>query len=305
MVLITPTPGGLGNQLLIYARFLALAEEYDLGLLNLSFGEQAWQFPSTRRRVVSGRLGPRGILGARATQLAAHKLSWRLFQRLPAELRLARVHRIRLDWNETFDVEDPGFIHNAHTKLVLFDGFWLKDRGSFRTHEAKLRRHFRPSALTLGQAENALRPLRERCDLIVGIHLRQDDYRNLMGGRFCYSTSIYRNVVDGVADFWPGKRVGFFLSSNLPQTADDFSPHICEVGHGDALTDLTSLALCDRLIAPPSTFSLWASFMGDTPLAILRNPSIPAPTDFVDFWQNEQYFFGEFFEEFSSSWQSS
>ena len=39
---------------------------------------------------------------------------------------------------------------------------------------------------------------------------------------------------------------------------------------GPAVHDLHTLAACDYLIGPPSTFSQWASFSGNTPLLHLE-----------------------------------
>jgi hypothetical protein len=38
------------------------------------------------------------------------------------------------------------------------------------------------------------------------------------------------------------------------------------MSRGSAVEDLYSLARCDYLLGPPSTFSLWASFYGNVPL---------------------------------------
>jgi hypothetical protein len=40
-------------------------------------------------------------------------------------------------------------------------------------------------------------------------------------------------------------------------------------GPGHQVEDLYALAACDRLLAAPSTFSMWASFYGAVPLYVV------------------------------------
>jgi hypothetical protein len=44
-------------------------------------------------------------------------------------------------------------------------------------------------------------------------------------------------------------------------------------GPGDPAGDLFSLAACDYIMGPPSTFTLWASFFGGVPLYTINNSS--------------------------------
>jgi hypothetical protein len=52
-------------------------------------------------------------------------------------------------------------------------------------------------------------------------------------------------------------------------------------GTGHLIEDLYSLAQCDFLAGPPSTFTLWASFYGKVPLYMAKDiHKVPSLSDF-------------------------
>jgi hypothetical protein len=69
------------------------------------------------------------------------------------------------------------------------------------------------------------------------------------------------------------RRVSFFISSN-----EDFDPTLftgCRCHRfgrepSGAILDLHTLSLCDRIAGPWSTFSRWASFIGEVPLCCIK-----------------------------------
>ena len=67
-----------------------------------------------------------------------------------------------------------------------------------------------------------------------------------------------------------GKSVSFLLCSNEPVQAENFKEFLIHDGPGDMISDLYSLAACDYVIGPPSTYSMWASFYGGKPLLHIR-----------------------------------
>mgnify|MGYP007101998824 FL=1 len=88
-------------------------------------------------------------------------------------------------------------------------------------------------------------------------------------------------------------RVSFFISSN-----EDFPMDLFEGCHcrrfdrepSGAILDLYTLSLCDRIIGPFSSYSRWASFIGEVPLCFLEtkeqqftNDSFSKIVDFFHF----------------------
>jgi hypothetical protein len=59
---------------------------------------------------------------------------------------------------------------------------------------------------------------------------------------------------------------GFDFVKNVPRQASEFPGLPVAIGTTPAVVDLYSLAGCDYILGPPSTFSQWASFYGNKPM---------------------------------------
>ena len=69
--------------------------------------------------------------------------------------------------------------------------------------------------------------------------------------------------------------MAFFISSNEDFSLDIFEGCNCQrFGKEEtsgAILDLYTLSVCDRIIGPFSSYSRWASFIGEVPLCFLEN----------------------------------
>ena len=77
-----------------------------------------------------------------------------------------------------------------------------------------------------------------------------------------------------VKKLYEGMRVGFFISSNEDFSLDIFEGCSCwRFGKepSGAVLDLYTLSLCDRIIGPFSSYSRWASFIGEVPLCFAES----------------------------------
>jgi hypothetical protein len=102
-----------------------------------------------------------------------------------------------------------------------------------------------------------------------------------MGGRFLHSPSDYAGLMGHLGENLRGRRVRFVVCSDESLDLSVFRPLDVVPGPGSPLRDLYALAGCDFLVAPPSTFSMWASFHGGVPLYQVVDPSIrPSLDDF-------------------------
>ena len=299
VIVIAPTPRGLGNQLLVFARAIGVAIEHDIPLVNISFNDTAQLFPATRRGIVSRYPPPKTRIAGRRTQVLVDRLTWRFLQLWPESFDVKGVRRVRLEWDQWVDLEDEDLLRSAQAGLLIIEGFWLRDRGAFRAQAEPIRRFLRPPEHMGPRADATLAPLRETVDVVVGIHMRQGDYRRLMDGQFHYETEEFVAILEGLTEAWPGKRVGFCLTSDQPQEVETFAPHPVVIGPGGPLQDMVLLSKCDVITGPPSTFSLWASFLGDRPLAVLKTSTPPGADDFLSFWDAEHYFSHELHEGFA------
>ncbi|MFS8086666.1 MAG: hypothetical protein ACMG6H_13620, partial [Acidobacteriota bacterium] len=122
---------------------------------------------------------------------------------------------------------------------------------------------------------------RQNVDLLIGVHIRHGIIHFANTRKYFYTTHQYAAMMRELPALFPGKRVGFLVCSDWPQDAAIFSGLQVTFGTGDLIEDIYSLARCDYLIGPPSTFTMWASFYGNVPLHfILRADQRLAIEDF-------------------------
>ena len=158
----------------------------------------------------------------------------------------------------------------------------------------QLKQVFRPKEDIMIKAEKMVANLREESDMVVGVHIRRGDYATWNDGRFYYELEEYRQFMLRIQECYKDKRVSFFISSN-----EDFAPTLfsgCNCQRfgkepSGAILDLYTLSICDQIIGPFSSYSRWASFIGEVPLCFLESKNQQFTEDsfskIVDFFHFE------------------
>ena len=138
----------------------------------------------------------------------------------------------------------------------------------------ELKRLFRPKDEIMDKAVNLLIEMRYNSDLVIGVHIRRGDYATWNDGRFFYELEEYYQFMLRIKEFYKDLRVSFFISSNEDFSLDIFKDCECRrfvKEPSGAILDLYTLSLCDRIIGPFSSYSRWASFIGEVPLCFLES----------------------------------
>ena len=104
--------------------------------------------------------------------------------------------------------------------------------------------------------------------LLVGVHIRRTDYKDYLNGKYYYSLDFYKQIIKRLAELIGERNVYFVLFSD--ETVQIDLPN-CTQSHGTWYQDLDSMSNCDYLIGPPSTFSCWASYMGNVPQYFIKD----------------------------------
>ena len=187
-------------------------------------------------------------------------------------------------------------------KFLRFTKGWSTrtDTRYLRQTLPELKRIFRPKDEIMQKAEQLIGELRQSADMVVGIHIRRGDYATWNDGRFYFELEEYHQFMLRIQELYKDKRVGFFISSN-----EDFAPDVFEGCYcrrfgkepSGAILDLYTLSLCDRIAGPVSSYSRWASFIGEVPLCFLEskdqqftNESFSTIVDFFHFENGQEIF---------------
>ena len=274
--------GRMANRMVLFAHFIALAEEQGHRVANPTFHSYARFFAATREDIYCRY--PR----------ATRRSGWDILPGIGGAIRTTRVffHLARAFglWNERYPIfgktiftlrQTPGQpvtaldgpevqagIHDA--RIVFVNGWNFRAPALVQRHAEKIRPYFRPVAEFEQASRRAVQRLRQQADLVVGVHIRRGDYRTFREGVYFYPVARYAAWMQELAEQFPGRRVGFFVCSDEPREAKEFSGLTVVVGAGSAVADLDALSRCDYVLAPVGTFSMWASFYGNKPLFSIR-----------------------------------
>ena len=137
----------------------------------------------------------------------------------------------------------------------------------------EIKRIFRPKDEIMNKAEGLVKEMKLNSDLVVGVHIRRGDYATWNDGRFFYELEEYHQFMLRIKDLYKDRRVSFFISSNEDFSLDLFTDCECRrfgKEPSGAILDLYTLSVCDRIIGPFSSYSRWASFIGEVPLCFLE-----------------------------------
>jgi hypothetical protein len=279
-LVIAYKPGQLSNRLLQFATFVAFAARTGVRIINPSLDEFASYFETTRRDLLCRYPPqvswlPRGRRARRAVYLLTY-YAVRLLARSGVARRRLRV--ITLDWSERRYLDESFLADVADAWLVFIQGWRIfvppsRDAdtagppGGIEPEADLLRQHFRACETYRRRAEELVARARRDCDRLIGVHIRQGDFltdKNM--GRYHYTTVQYAEKMKEVCGVYRGERVGFLVCSNERQPEGLLKTLRCTLGGEDPVVDQQALALCDAIMGPPSSFTLWASFYGNVRL---------------------------------------
>lgn len=253
MITAFTSGGQLGNQLMFEANLLASALDTGLPHTNLSFavGRDFVCLPPAGCRVT---YAPRRCFILRKYMGGMH----RLFRRAPGITEV---------------LEDPerALAVYRQPRRVLFHGWPYLDLPALARRQEEVRRRLYPRDDVRRAAEEFVRRHRAPDTVLIAVHIRGGDYRTFFDGRYAFPTEVYRRRMAELAALYAPAPVKFLIFSDGTVAERDFAslPFPVAVSHGSAAVDMTAMSLCDAIVGAPSTFSGFASFMGNVPKYIL------------------------------------
>jgi hypothetical protein len=251
--------GRLGNQLWTYANVLAYSLEHGIELVNVSF--DAASLFTQPSKVDTLRTFVRASAFAEKAIRSLYRIN----------LRTRVFPFVQTGESDAFDMDASGELEALITRagVVFLSGFYFCAPVSVSKRRLDLVNHFTPAPLLNSEANSLVDRARGRGSLLVGIHIRQGDYRTFCKGLMFYKTSEYVDVMRAIVEQRPENEVRFLVCSDERQDLSRFDGLPVTVSTSAAVVDMYALARCDLIIGPSSTFSQWASFYGNVPLHVL------------------------------------
>lgn len=268
-VIIAHKYGRLGNRLFLGAHFMLNACRHNYVVHFPAFEEYADRYEGSSRSLLSTFPTPvrRSLFRSGYSRKAAF-FCLKSLSRISACLGLFGISRIVIGKEtpgQVYDLNSEDFVGLIESgRNVFVKGWGFRDgleSGPFRD---EIVAYFKPVQSYRIPAEESVKLARSMAPLVVGVHIRQGDYRQWEGGRHFFETSVYVSLMRGYDRLKFGD-VAFIVSADEVLRPDDFKGLKVVFAPGNPVSDMHALSLCDMIFGPLSTFSGWASFYGKVP----------------------------------------
>ncbi len=287
MLIISAKSGQLGNRLLLFAHFIAFAIENELTVLNPAFDDYADFFQATARDFLCRYPAP-------AFSIPSNKILRKYYYNFNRYLvETGKFNVIDIKRDKPFNWSNSNIVEQLKSGTTYFfqgwlfrDGWFVEETANLRKHSEAIRAYFQPLEKYQYNVKKLISSIRNKTDILIGIHIRHGDYRQHQDGRYFYEIEEYVKVMESAQALFPNKKVTFLICSNEKQQQHNFQHLSYVFGNNHIIEDLYSLAECDYIIGPPSSFTMWASFYGERPLYMIRDVDKALDIqDFVHFYQ--------------------
>jgi hypothetical protein len=273
MIIVARRFGQLGNRLILSSHLIAAAREYGVGFANPSFAEYAHLFQGT-----ANDLWCRFPSESNSSRIPIYRQR-RLLEKFvecieksfwSAHLRKFPYHLRRLQDGDTCDLAGDEFADEVRGgRSILISGWQYRSQTLLEKHGHEIRQHFQIVEKHRRIVDAVSGELHRDSDLVVGIHMRQGDYKFWRGGQFFYSSRQYAALMHSIVEQFPTRSIKFLLCTNGKFNQVDFKGLKVTTGPGHLVEDMYSLAETDFMVGPPSTYTEWASFYGQKPLFVM------------------------------------
>ena len=270
--------GRLANQLTNFGHFIGWIEENRerVELVNVAFWDYASLFIGTESNPLCRYPNPVNLSvfwrAAQTLQRNKHIDVARALRHRRVLRYIFRIQAIDRGYNP-MDIGGDEFSEKImSSRVTLLSGWGLRNWDLFEKHQQVIREFLCPAQRFQSVASSFVRSIRHKYDTLVGVLIRQDDYRTWKDGKYFFETDVYVDWMKDVVDMFHSQRVGFIIASDEKQDEQEFQGLDYHMATGSInrgghyLESLIELSQCDLVMSPPSTFSAWAAFMGAKPL---------------------------------------
>jgi hypothetical protein len=195
-----------------------------------------------------------------------------------------RIHDFTEDY---FELHSPNF-EVLNSPLVFISGWFF----FHKELTSKYRLYFRKKySLKSSIIQNILNDnkynLKEidhkinNAEITIGIHIRRGDYKEWGDGMYFYEDAVYQSAIEKMRSFFSDQNILIILFSN-DIIEFELSDNMI-ISNNEWYIDHYIMGRCDYLLGPPSTFTLWASYIGPKAKFFHINHSSDFPVSLADF----------------------
>jgi hypothetical protein len=252
--------GRLGNRLFTFSNLISFSDKHKTPIVMPAFDDyrRLFSYFKERRACTYGTPASESVMNPLIMK-AAGKVGL-----LPTVLFWEQ----RDVFFDSEDAADPRLKKMIDSRLVLFEGWNFRSRKAIWESRDNIRRVFAPVPEIAEPIAQRIADMRKRGDMLIGIHVRWGDYRGTE--RFHELADYFQRMEELRAVYAPAKVV-FLVFSDEALSSAQLPENSWFCSGSLPVQDMYTLAECDCIAGPPSTFSMWASFYGGHPLFLMKS----------------------------------
>lgn len=279
IVILKHNGGRLGNQLLLFCSVYAFCLENKYEFVNYSFYNY-WKYFELKNNdwfiKILGVLGELNLYKAHSTHLIIYHLytffasiyiffnKGSIIHTLPSDATLLPPSSSDSQANQ--DLVSKLF--NSKDRTIYLSGWTFRNPVGIRKYHQEIRKLLQPRKEILQRIQKVIIPLRMQYKNIIGVHIRQGDYKVWQGGKYYFSQAEVASILE---TFLLRKRLSrkksvFLICSDGYIDQSIFQNLNVKIGPGSLIEDLFSLSECDLVIGSNSTFGRFAAYYGNRDL---------------------------------------
>jgi hypothetical protein len=288
--------GELANQLWNYISLYAYSLESGRPISNPSFYEYHRAFNLESHESIFTRTLSFLFYGYRGRKSRPWKGFWRkIYALYPYVIKKVHPERIissentenRIHYLPPTQTSDE-LAKKQHEEVLYFCGWLFRNPLGLTKYREELVERFSPKERITRKAEALINPLRNKARRVIGVHIRQGDYKNFKSGRFWIAQQRMREVV---IEFMKERGYAQEETALLIVSDGAIEPKIWEsftfvISKENAFTDLFALSMTAAIVGSNSSFGHFASWYGNIPHIVATNE----PIDWEYYRDKDGYF---------------
>lgn len=248
-IIVSNNLGRLANQLWQYISVYSYSLENKLECENLAFFEYHQDFPNLRKVKIQLLLG------------TIHSLFIPLFGRYARYIS----YFLLTFWNRALVTLQPD-------KNVYFSNWLYRNPRALTKYRKDVIWAFMPTKSIWDKITKKTRLLRRSYKMIIGVHIRQGDYKTLLWNHLYFEDKLVYKILKQylLRNKLNKEQVCFLLCSDGKVNINLYKDINVYLSTGTPIEDLFTLSLTDLIIGSDSTFGAFAAYYGDIPHIIFK-----------------------------------
>jgi hypothetical protein len=189
------------------------------------------------------------------------------------------------DYRSLVDMTQPSFsamVRGGRLTFLTKGWFFRYPQVQRENFLRELRSFFALAQPYASNVAQVVERARTGCDILIGVHIRQTDFKEHAGGRYYFTTADYARLMQHCERLFQPAKVGFLVVSDEPHNSSDFPSLHCAFGSGSDIEDMYCLGGCDYIVGSiASSYSLWPAVLFQKPtFRMASTRDMPERSDF-------------------------